>query len=116
MNTPESELTQNEVEEIAKGIYDGTIFTNAHLNDPNDTTLQSSVFVGLSFEDEESIEGKEDHTLIYQHLEKKIGETTGPDGQVYPTFMSYESVNRTDHSRIIDLYRELKSSTSEEKH
>ena len=109
MNMPDPVLTEEEVNKIAQGIFDGSIFTNAHLADPNDAQVQCLVFIGLSFEDEESVKEKADHTLIYQYLEKKTGMSPpiGKDKRQYPTFMTFETCNRSDHSRVIDRYREL---------
>ncbi len=101
------ELKQETIDEIAKGIYDEMIFTNAHLEPPDDPMLQSMVFIGLTFEDEESIISKKNHTLIYQYLDKQVGWILH-DGKKYPTFMTYKSCSREDHARILDVYRVLK--------
>lgn len=109
MTAPAPELSEEEITEITQGIYDGSLFTNAHLDNPNDPQLQALVFVGLTFENDESIQGKEDHSFVYQWMNKSLGKTPpiGRLKKVYPTFMTYKSCNRADHSRILDAYRAL---------
>lgn len=102
-----TEITEERVDEIAQGIYDGTIFTNSHLHEPDSAVLQSLVFVGLTFEDKDSIKDREDHTLIYQYMEKSIGKTHEIDGKQYPTFLTFETCNRADHERVIKAYKAL---------
>ena len=105
---PMPELAQEKIDEIARGIFDGTVFTNAHLADPDSAVLQSLVFVGLTFEDGQSIAAKKGHTLLYQDMEKSIGPTHEIDGRQYPTFMTFNTCTREDHSRVIDAYKKLK--------
>ena len=96
-------LTDEEIKKLADDIYKGLIFTDRHVQNPDDI---SRVFIPLVLLEKEQIEELkvEDPGMIYEYMDK-----AGPmsiDGM--PMFCSFRFLSQEDAKKVNEKYRQIK--------
>jgi hypothetical protein len=101
--TNNKHLTDEEIKKLANDIYQGLVFTNRHIQNPDDL---SRVFMSLNFLDEEQIKkfNADMPGMIYEYMEN-----AGPRSiNGMPMFMSFRVLNREDAKKVHEKYIQIK--------
>jgi hypothetical protein len=103
----EPKLTDAEIKEIAVGIHNGSIFTDRHCKNQSDVGL---VFTAIKLGGMEAAVQmvKAQVGMVYESMDKASPHSVNG----MPTFLSCNSINRTDADRVFDKYQEIKSEGS----
>lgn len=94
--------TDAEINELAKAIWAGQVFTTQHLRNPEDARM---VFMILAFFDESHWKSMETEniSLVYEYLDK-----AGPRSvNGMPNFMSAQYLNMEDHDKLDLEYKRI---------
>lgn len=97
-------ISDEEAKKIAEDIYKGLIFTDRHLQNPEEL---KSVFMVLMFMKDEDINKLKDNPpgLIYEYMDK--ASPRGINGN--PVFMSMQLLSKEDGKRVIKYYIGIKN-------
>lgn len=103
--TPRS---QDELVEIAKGIFGGTIFTDRHIRNGTDedkSRALSMIFMPLALGALANTppEEKEKIGLIFEDLSKRCNH----DCNGYPTFLSFQLLSIEETGKVSEMIRKL---------
>lgn len=96
-------LTDEEIKKLADDIYKGLIFTDRHIQNPDDI---SRVFMPLVLMKEEQIEEFRTNPpgMIYEYMEK-----AGPMSiNGMPMFLSFRFLNQEDAKKVDKKYIQIK--------
>lgn len=97
-------ISDEEARKIAEDIYKGLIFTDRHLQDPEEL---KSVFMVLMFMKDEDINKLKGNPpgLIYEYMDRAF--PRGINGN--PIFMSMQLLSKEDGKRVNKYYIDIKS-------
>lgn len=95
--------TDKELRELALGIFSGTVFTDRHVQDPDDIP---SVFMGLQLMAPENVKEfrKLKPVMIFEEMSK--AGTHSFNGM--PMFLSFQYMRQEEVDRVNGFLRELK--------
>lgn len=96
-------LTDEEIKKLADDIYKGLVFTDRHIQNPDDI---SRVFMPLVLLKEEQIEElkAESPGMIYEYMDK-----AGPMSiNGMPMFCSFRFLSQEDAKKVNDKYLQIK--------
>ena len=96
-------LTEEEIKKLADDMYRGLVFTDRHIQNPDDI---SRVFMPLALLEKEQIEELKvkDPGMVYEYMDK-----AGPmaiDGM--PMFCSFRFLNQEDEKKVYEKYIQIK--------
>ena|SRR3990167_4761517 len=97
-------LMDEEIKRLAEDIYRGLVFTDMHVQNPND---MSTVFMPLIFLKEEQIEEFKANPpgLIYEYMDK--AGRMAINGM--PVFWSFSMLNQEDAKKVNEKYIQIKN-------
>ncbi len=95
-------LTEEEIKELANDIYKGNVFTDRHIQKPEDL---STVFMPLIFLEEKDIDDlkKNPPGMVYEYMTE-----AGPrmiNGM--PTFWSVRMISQEDTKKVLEKYTKI---------
>lgn len=96
-------LTDEDIKKLADDMYRGLIFTDRHIQNPNDI---SSVFMPLALLGKEQIEELKvkDPGMIYEYIDQ-----AGPMSiNGMPIFCSFRFLSQEDAKKVIEKYLKIK--------
>ena len=96
-------LTDEEIKKLADDIYKGLVFTDRHIDNPNDVPR---VFAALMLMGEEQIDELKANPpgMIYEYMEK-----AGPMGiNGMPIFFSFRFIGQEDAKKVNKKYIQIK--------
>lgn len=98
-----------EIIKIARGIYEGRIFCDLHI-DQHSQHLLGSIFMPLLFGALSHYENPEDIGMLYESLDK-----AGPRSiNGYPVFSSMGVLNKADAQRVLDTIKHIEKTREDE--
>lgn len=95
-------LTEEEIKDLANDIYKGFVFTDRHLQSPDDL---SRVFIPLIFLKEKDIEDlkKNPPGMIYEYMSE-----AGPRSiNGMPMFLSVRMISQEDTKKVFEKYTKI---------
>lgn len=101
-------LTEKEIADLANDMYRGLIFTDRHIQRPEDVP---SVFMPLIFLKEKDIEKLKANPpgMIYEYFDK-----AGPRSiNGMPMFMSFRVINIEDTAKVMERYKKIKQAVED---
>jgi hypothetical protein len=99
-NKPIEELNQ-----LAKDIFHGSVFTDRHIRESNKERLIGSIFMPLIFGgiQQIEIEGPEGCALLYEYYNKAISLCVNG----YPIFISVQMLNEHDANFVFEKVKKM---------
>lgn len=97
-------LTEEEIKKLADDIYKGLVFTDRHIQNPDDITR---VFIPLVILKKEQIEefGVNPPGLVYEYMDR-----AGPMAvNGMPMFLSLRMLSQEDAKKVNDKYIQIKN-------
>lgn len=101
-------LTEKEIADLANDMYRGVIFTDRHVQRPEDVP---SVFMPLIFMKEKDIEKLKANPpgMIYEYLNE-----AGPRSiNGMPMFWSFRMINIEDTAKVMERYKKIKQAVED---
>lgn len=97
-----SSMSDEEIRQLAKDMYKGSIFTDRHIQNPQDA---QTVFMPLIFMDEKQIEElkKDPPGMIYEYMSNAAKMSING----MPIFWSFKMVNQEDTKKVFEKYNEI---------
>lgn len=94
--------TDSELKQIALELWRGDIFSDRHINNPNDL---GRVFMPLRLMDKEGLENlmKSNPEFIYEYMHKAAPQ--GVNGM--PCFFSFQFLNKEETTKMFQYYRNM---------
>jgi hypothetical protein len=99
--------TDEQIREIALGIFKGNLFTNLHIREHDLKMMMPMIFVGLLFMDEEQHKAfvAEKPYLFYGDLKDTFSRSVNG----YPMFTQWGYTNREDGEKIMAKLKEIRA-------
>lgn len=97
------QLTDEEIKKLADDMYKGLVFTDRHMQNPDDI---SGVFMPLALLEKEQMEELkvEDPGMIYEYMDK-----AGPMSiNGMPMFCSFRFLSQEDAKKVMGKYLQIK--------
>jgi len=95
-------LSEEEIGNLAEGIYRGSVFTDRHVHNPGDVSM---VFMPLALIEGETLERlrKDPPGMIYEYMDK-----AGPMAiNGMPMFLSLRMTNQEDAKKVFERVRKI---------
>ena len=95
--------TPEDLKQIALDLYAGKIFTDRHLDRPEDAPM---VFMPIAFMDEKQREEiiKMKPAMIFEYMDKSLPRSVNG----YPIFGSFQMLSRKETKTVTKMYKEIK--------
>ncbi len=96
-------MAEEEIKKLSDDMYRGLVFTDRHIQDPNDV---SRVFMPLALLEKEQIEELKvkDPGMIYEYIDK-----AGPRSiNGMPMFFSFRFLSQEDAKKVMEKYLQIK--------